>query len=371
MRRLVVASTCVVACAVPTSALAQAPAPAKPIGPSRSSSQFTLRRGEAGGGSIADARTKARAGDCKGALASFDVAIAATVEPTLRRDRGLCHEKLDHPYPAIDDYRAYLVARPEAPDADQIRDRLARLEASVGIGAGPSEDRNESPSEMGFSASGEASADGGGVKVAARSSDSSAAGEPLGPRAGEEARSYDYYREQEKAQEIAADSPLRLGKGFALGAFLGIPRYFFFDSVTSDMGYAVGATLRYSTGRVLSILGEVGYAGIGQVGTSSSAGGPLLFVGLEARLPLNKLASDQILFGAGLDYERQVNSSSNIGINFLGGRGRIGYRHVFGPKFGLEFNFDGGYGAMIPSGVDADTIGGALMGGSIALVVGF
>src|SRR5258708_900192 len=86
-----------------------------------SSSQFTLRREEAGGPDASVARGRARAGDCAGALPAFDAAIRLTIEPTLRRDRGLCHEKLGDPFPAIEDYRAYLTARPDAPDADQIR----------------------------------------------------------------------------------------------------------------------------------------------------------------------------------------------------------------------------------------------------------
>ena len=61
------------------------------------------------------ARARARAGDCAGALPAFDAAIRVTIEPTLRRDRGLCHEKLGDPFPAIEDYRAYLVARADAP----------------------------------------------------------------------------------------------------------------------------------------------------------------------------------------------------------------------------------------------------------------
>jgi hypothetical protein len=36
--------------------------------------------------------------------------------PTLRRDRGPRHERLGHPYPARDDYRAYLTAEPNAPE---------------------------------------------------------------------------------------------------------------------------------------------------------------------------------------------------------------------------------------------------------------
>ncbi|HVJ93924.1 MAG TPA: hypothetical protein VM580_29245, partial [Labilithrix sp.] len=76
--------------------------------PARSSSQFTLRREEAGGAAAQTARARARAGDCAAALPLFDAAIRSTIEPTLRRDRGLCHQNLGNAFPAMDDYRAYL-----------------------------------------------------------------------------------------------------------------------------------------------------------------------------------------------------------------------------------------------------------------------
>src|SRR5580704_11205041 len=67
------------------------------------------------------ARSRMRNGDCAGALEAFDAAIMHSIDPTLQRDRGLCHEQLGHPYPAIDDYRAYLTAEPDAADAEGIR----------------------------------------------------------------------------------------------------------------------------------------------------------------------------------------------------------------------------------------------------------
>jgi hypothetical protein len=82
----------------------------------------------------ANARARARSGDCKGALDDFDTAIRYWEEPTLRRDRGLCHEQLGNPYPAIDDYRAYLTGAPQAPDYDQIKARLDALVAQYGEG---------------------------------------------------------------------------------------------------------------------------------------------------------------------------------------------------------------------------------------------
>jgi hypothetical protein len=59
------------------------------------------------------ARERARQGDCAGALKLFDQALQSSTDLTLDRrivvrlyrDRGMCHEKLAQPYPAIEDYR--------------------------------------------------------------------------------------------------------------------------------------------------------------------------------------------------------------------------------------------------------------------------
>src|SRR5215467_2316668 len=96
---------------------------------------FQLQKEQLGSTAYGEAgRARMRRGDCVGALEAFDAAIRTSIDPTLRRDRGLCHEKLNDPHPAIEDYRAYLTAMPDAPDADDIRDRLFRLEAQVGEG---------------------------------------------------------------------------------------------------------------------------------------------------------------------------------------------------------------------------------------------
>src|SRR5256885_15342176 len=69
------------------------------------------------------ARAKAAAGDCKGALDLFDEALRLSIDATLYRDRGACHDKLGDVYPLSDDYSAYLAQSPDAPDYDKIRPR--------------------------------------------------------------------------------------------------------------------------------------------------------------------------------------------------------------------------------------------------------
>ena len=50
---------------------------------------------------IAVARTRLAKGDYAGALEAFDAALRTSMDVTVHRDRGLCHEQLGHPFPAI------------------------------------------------------------------------------------------------------------------------------------------------------------------------------------------------------------------------------------------------------------------------------
>ena len=53
----------------------------------------------------------------------------------------------------------------------------------------------------------------------------------------------------------------------------------------------------------------------------------------------------------------------------LAGRGRLGYRHVFGPAIGLEIAADGGPAFIKADGGDGQVVG--VVGGALALVIGF
>jgi hypothetical protein len=319
-----------------------------PPGAARSSSQFTLRREEAGGPDATVARSRARAGDCAGALPAFDAAIKNTIEPSLRRDRGLCHEKLGDTYPAIEDYRAYLTARPEANDADQIRERLAHLEEQTGQG-GPSAQQVK-----------ESNASAGGATRAQAD------------------KNYDEYLAQEKLADAAETSPLRNGSGWIIGPFLQIPTKFFFLSGTGTLsdstGYAVGATFRYATGPIFTLISELGYAGIGTSGAATAAGGVTLFLGGELRFPFSRYASDQIYAGAGVGFQRYVIKDANTGFDFVPLRIRAGYRHVFGPAVALEIGPDLALNVLaIPDGGGGSTqvMKSGTIGGALAFLVAF
>jgi hypothetical protein len=352
-----------------SSAAGAQPGQNAPPGADRSNSQFTLRR-EGPGGPDADlARARAQAGDCAGALPLFDNAINRTIEPTLRRDRGLCHEKLGHPFPAIDDYRSYLHARPEAADSDAIRQRLAALEGQSTESRGATgEDNNPELAGGNARASGSVSLGTGGASASGSASTESHA--IIGPRPGEKAQDFDYYVEQEKLNDVAAHSALRNGTGLVLGPFIQMPRFFFGKGARSGaLAWAFGATVRYSTGPHLTLMGELGYGGIGTEGEATSQAGVTVFGGLELRIPISRWASDHLLLRGGAGYERKVVSGTRF-INDLGlARFAFGYRHVFGPSIGLEALADGGPVLIVPE--SGDTRINGVVGLSVALVVGF
>jgi hypothetical protein len=354
-------------------AFAAPPAPAG--GPKQSSSQFALRRDEAGGADANAARQRARAGDCKGALPAFDNAINLTIEPTLRRDRGLCHEKLGNPFPAIEDYRAYLTAKPDAPDAEQIRERLAKLEESTSGRTADSFRDEEEHAGGSFAAGTQGGKTAGSAGSSSTREKEKREDKVLGPKGGEKERGYDYYASQEKIADAAENSPLRFGTGWIVGPFLQLPRYFISDGNTSDVGFAVGASIRYSWSPSLTFLIEAGYVGFGTTGEIGKLGGPLAFVGIEYRIPLNTYASDQLFLGIGPGFEHYENTRTKLGLNVVNGRGRFGYRHVFGPAIGLELGVDGGPGIAFASGDAAGQSGDSktiiLISGAAALTIGF
>ena len=368
-KQAIVAATVLVAALAASEVAAQQPA-TRP--PPRSSSQFTLRREEAGGADASIARSRARAGDCAGALPFFDAAVRSTIEPTLRRDRGLCHEKLDHPHPAVEDYRAYLVARPDAPDADQIRERLARLEDQLGVGgpsAAPKEDEPDRATASGGASARLSLGEGGMSASASTSGKGQKDDEPIGPREGEPTRSYDYYAQEEKLEDMADRSPLRDGKGFILGPYVHVPRIYLGENRDDQVGYAVGGALRYSGSASTTGLAEIGYAGIGTQGEASAKSGFMTFLGIEGRFPVAKYSGDHILIGAGGGYERLERSGSRVVSDYFLARARVGFRHVFGPTLGFEMLVDGGPGYIKPE--DADGRLNFLVQGSFALLIGF
>jgi hypothetical protein len=287
------------------------------------------------------AEDRMRAGDCAGALDAFDQALRKNISPELRRDRGTCHEKLGHPFPAMDDYRAYLEARPNAPDADAIRARLVALEAQTGKVK-----------------KGDEKAAGGGVMMS------------IGGDTGT-GGSIDAQERGELLDTQADTSALRRGKGLELGVAFEAKHF-----GSSGFGWAEGGglDLRYSFSRVSTIVAEVTVSHVNGASSSATLSGPGVLGGYEARIPLNARLDDAILLGATFGYEHLSLSSVGYVFSVLEPRGHVGYRHVFGPALGVELTLDAGEAFVhltsAPAGADANT-STSLIGGHLAVVMGF
>jgi hypothetical protein len=322
----------------PSSALAEEPLP-KPV--DKSNSQFTLNRDDRGQMLGDQGRARARAGDCKGALAAFDAAILINFDPRLRRDRGLCHERLGHVYPAMEDFRVYVTARPDAPDAEQIRERLVRLEAETGTAGERRDD---------------------GVKSS-------------GPReAPVMSANYNAVVKDREESENDVESPLRAGTGAIFGPYFSL-RSFFLGKAPSTLGYGVGGTLRYATSRSFTLYIDGGYAALGESGTPTAAGGPAVYGGGELRLGLGRHYADAFHIGGAIGVERYTTSRTKAVATNLIFRARPGYRHTFGANFAFEIEGDVGFGPVsysnLPTG---DTRSGEtqlLLGGTMAILIGF
>ncbi len=312
---------------------------------------------------IALARIRLAKGDFVGALEAFDIALRTSIDVTARRDRGVCHERLGHPFPAIDDYRAYLTALPDAPDSEEVRTRLNQLEVANGFG--------------GTGTGGST----GGAEQTARHEDPFAVdpAKPAGtnemasPAAAPRTGDYDQEVATSERWDEAESSPLRRGSGLSFGAF----GRGYASTQAGLTGYGVGATIRGSIGKWNTIYGEVGYvkyvASAG--GVSLGFGGPALGLGYEFRIRLDELATHAIILAVALSYERITLPTQTIGGLTLGGisgnvldpRAKLGYRFVLGPGFGIEAAAEAG----APFGVVNGSPSFATLGGTVALLVGF
>jgi hypothetical protein len=299
----------------------------------------------------ADARRRMVAGDCEGALTSFDMALStSTTDPTLYRDRGLCHEKLGHPYPAIDDYREYLTEAPGAPDAEAFRVRLSRLEDDT-TGRTPTAAANDDTDVPPATATATVSVGGGGAQASAATS-------------------------HDKLQYVDhEDDPLytvlRRGKGFSFAPFFGEHKWFFDNTSfgsSETWSECVGGQLRYHVGPVGALMLEVGYEHF-----NSTSVDPFTIVGLtsllafEFRFPLDADYNNQLFLAPGLGYEHisfsaTDSSFGSLAANAIVPRLRFGYRHMIEDAAAIDFSVDGGFAKWFVSNGAGDSSTGSTTG---------
>ncbi len=270
-------------------------------------------------------------------------------------------------YPAIDDYRAYLTARPDAPDSENIRQRLAALEGQAKTvdraGEKPAQER-ERDKETGGGAEASAS-----VSIGSEGASANASTGGGGSSSGGKVKDIDTVIQREHLVDSAEDSPLRYGKGFVLGPFVQMPRFWFGDKASSKLAFAAGGTFRYSFGPTVSAISELGVAGIGTSGDASAQSGVLLMGGVELRLPVSRFAGDHVILRGGVGYENQIVSGTRAVTDNVLGRFGLGYRHVFGSSLALEAVADGGPALVMPEGGGSRV--NEVVGLSLAFLVGF
>jgi hypothetical protein len=301
---------------------------------------LNLHREQLGTESFASAgRSRMRNGDCAGALEAFDAALRTSTDATIHRDRGLCHERLGNVYPAIDDYRIYLAAVPDASDAEGIRQRLARLEMDTSGHSSASTDTPDNNASASYAAS--------------------------APK-GRQRDSLDYVDHDH--DELR--SSLRKGTGLSLAPFFQLHKWFvsgtdFGDSTT--WSEALGAELRWSIGPQSAFFVDLGYE-IFNTTQAATASGVMTELGYELRIPLDYDYDDQLLLGLGVGYDFFIFSPKDAAFSSENGgavipRVRFGWRHMLGTGVGLDVSLDGGvtahalsHGSFLSGGADTQPV---------------
>jgi hypothetical protein len=278
-------------------------------------------------------------------LDAFDAALRGSVDPELHRDRAACLDRLGFAAPAISDYRFYVTHRPDAADADGVRARIEELEKQVG--------------QVKAGMSGVSSTEGADVTV------SSGGATEAPPAAGASGQSTQERRDQLGRE--AASSPLRAGKGFVLGLAVGGRD---FTSSGYGAGEILGLDARYSfTGSSAAIL-ELTVGHVAGANSQSTLSGPGILGGYELRVPLTERTADALLLGVTFRFESYARSGG-FTYTFLEPEGRAGYRHVFGPAFGIEAVLDGGPAFTSLNGVSGSSVTQGLIGGHVGVLLGF
>lgn len=331
-----------VALAQPARAGGAQPAPAaryKPV-------PLNLQRQQLGSAVLPEqARSRMRAGDYEGALDTFDAALRTLVDPTLYRDRGLCHEQLGHVYPAIDDYRVYLTESPEAPDAEGISRRLRALEDKVaGRTQTASTEDDDTPAGLRASATVHVGTEG----VSGSSTTGTSTKGAHGTTAGSDKLDY------KEPDEDALRTPLRGGKGWSLAPFFSEHKWFggtTFNGATDSLTWSesLGLQVRYAVGARGAVVAEIGYEHFNATSVDGlQISGLTSLLGYELRFPLDPAYDDQVLLVPELGYENLEVSFSNASesAQSIGGwvpRLRVGWRHMLAPDTALDLSLDGGF----------------------------
>jgi Tetratricopeptide repeat len=290
------------------------------------------------------ARARMRGGDCAGALEGFDDALRSKPDPSVRRDRGICQARLGHPYPAIDDLRAYLMAMPDATDADGVREQLATLEQET---LGYSSASTDVPGDVE-----------GGASVGAASKQARSESDPATPV--RDRRGQMDYVDQES--DDFSRSPLRSGTGWSLAPFFSQRKWGVSPSENVAASQASGLTggdgatwaeclglgIRYAVSSSGALLLEAGYELFDSTASdANTVSGLSSEVGYEWRFPLDPTYRNQLVLALGLGYEHLAirpssPQASGTSVGAFVPRVRFGWRHMLATSTALDVSIDGG-----------------------------
>jgi hypothetical protein len=282
-----------------------------------------------------------RNGDCDGALQAFDAALRTLTDPTIFRDRGICHEQLGHVYPAIDDYRVYLTEQPEAPDADGISRRLRALEDQV-AGREPTASTDDDDTPPDLHATGSAHADATSASGSTSEGQGSTASDKL---------------EYQEPDTDAIHTPLRRGKGFSLAPFFSEHKWVSGSAFTgaSDgqtWAEAFGVQVRYAMSHHGALVAELGYEYFNSTSIDVyKVSGLTSLLGFEFRIPLDPAYDNQVLVVPELGYEHLTFSATDslASAQTAGAfvpRLRVGWRHMLEAGTALDLSLDAGAGSF-------------------------
>jgi hypothetical protein len=296
-----------------------------------------------------------RSGDYAGALDAFDAALRTQTDPAVHRDRGLCHEQLGNDYPAIDDYRYYLTAMPDAPDAEGIARRLQALEDKVSGKKGSSDSAgardDDTPPGLGASASASIKVNGSGA-----SASGSTSGSGSGSTAGAGSTSSDQL-DYVAPDEDALNNAYRAGKGLSLAPFLAVHKWISGSSFSQlddsqSWAEAIGLQVRYSLGASGAVVGELGYEYFNATSVDPvQISGLTSLIGYELRFRLDPLYDNQILVVPELGYEHvSLTFQNSVAAPQTAGafvpRIRFGFRHMLDTATALDVALDAGVGSF-------------------------
>ncbi len=317
-------------------------------------------------------------GDCDRAIESFDTSLRSFNDPTVRRDRGICHEKLGNAFPAMEDYRAYLFKMPDSPDSDSIRDRLTALEQANQTGDSHTEGllAPDWSNQAGIM-------DSPGLRGGATSSVKVAP-----PRPRRQKDQIEQLEEQELLDNDASRSPLRRGSGFVIGPYFQY-RTWGIGGAPLGTGYGVGGSFRQAVGGFSTIMLDLGFASystnagqasataLGTFSLGEQRAGFDMTLAYEARIRFDARCTNALTIALGGELTDLVYAQSRDTFFSVLARGRVGLRHVFGPALGVEVAFDVaqpvvGSGSALTAATGASTLWQTtVMGGYAGLMLGF